>query len=46
MRSIPRYKNGTGVVETQTRLMLHRIPDLDSLGLSLESGSVGLPGFS
>ena len=29
-------KERAGVVETQTRLLLHRIPDLDQLGPSLE----------
>lgn len=37
-------KTSAGVVETQTRLLLHRIPDLDTLGLSLEATGMGMPG--
>lgn len=36
-------KAGGGVVESQTRLLLHRLPGLDPLGLSLSSGAVGVP---
>lgn len=32
-------KEKGGVVDSQTRLMLHRIPDLDQLGRSLESSA-------
>jgi Lrp/AsnC family leucine-responsive transcriptional regulator len=37
-------KNEAGVVESQTRLLLHRIADLDQLGPSLEGAPPGLPG--
>lgn len=37
-------KAGAAVVETQTRLMLHRLPGLDPLGLGLAGGPVGVPG--
>ena len=37
-------KSSELVIETQTRLMLHRIPDLDPLGLSLDTGPAAVPG--
>ena len=36
-------KTEAAVVETQTRLLLHRLPGLDALGLSLSSGAIGVP---
>ena len=37
-------KSNGMVVETATRVMLHRIPGLDPLGLSLDTGAAGVPG--
>jgi Lrp/AsnC family leucine-responsive transcriptional regulator len=36
-------KADAGVIETQTRLLLHRLPGLDPLGLSLRSSAEGVP---
>lgn len=36
-------KEDAGVVESQTRLLLHRIPDLDQLGVNLSTAPPFLP---